>query len=278
MHSLADYHFHLERGPYTRDWLERFLATGQRRGVSEFGVTEHGHRFVEGLAVLDNAWVRHHPLRPLADYTSFVARMAEEGLPVRLGLEMDFVPGKEDAIREFLAKADFDYAIGSVHWLDGWGFDFLGDEACLAEWRRRDLFEVYRRYFEVLAQAAQSGLFQIIGHADLVKIMGFYPDRPWQELAEPALEAIAASGVAVEVNTAGLRKPVGEMYPAEWLLRRMRAHNVPVTLGSDAHVPEDSGRDFDRAVRLLRSCGYEEYSVFRQRRRETRPLPAGGID
>lgn len=269
----ADYHFHLERGPYTREWLECFLATGRSRGVTEFGVTEHGHRFVEGLAVLDNAWVRSHDLLELREYVEFVQRMAADGLPVRLGLEMDYVPGKEAAIRDLLAQAPFDFAIGSVHWLDGWGFDFVGHAECMSEWSRRDKRAVFARYFELVAQAASSGLFDIIGHADLIKIMGLYPETPWHDLAEPAVEAIAAAGVAVEVNTAGLRKPVGEMYPGEWLLRRFRERGVPATTGSDAHLPEDSGRDFDRATHLLRSCGYEEYAVFRGRRRESRPLP-----
>jgi histidinol-phosphatase (PHP family) len=270
---LADYHLHLERGPYTREWLERFLVAGQARGVAEFGVTEHGHRFREGLAVLDNPWVRSHDLLDLAEYTGFIGRMADEGLPVRLGLELDFLPGRAAASRELVARAPFDFVIGSVHWLDGWGFDFVGHEECLAEWRRRDTREVYARYFALLAQAAESRLFDVLGHADLVKIMGFHPEEPWHELADEAVAAIAAAGVAVEVNTAGLRKPVGEMYPGAWLLRRLREGGVPVTIGSDAHLPEDCGRDFDRAVALLRSCGYEEYSVFRERRRESRSLP-----
>ncbi|MDI6871890.1 MAG: histidinol-phosphatase [Bacillota bacterium] len=273
MTPLADYHFHLERGPYTRDWLERFLAAGRARGVTEFGVTEHGHRFVEGLAVLDNPWVRSHHLLRLEEYAGFVGRMAAEGLPLRLGLEMDYVSGKEEEIRDFLSRAPFDFVLGSVHWLDGWGFDFVGDEACMAEWERRDRRQVFARYFELLAGAASSGLFDVIGHADLVKIMGLYPSPPWSDLAEPAIGAIAAAGVAVEVNTAGLRRPVGEMYPGEWLLRRFRELGVPVTVGSDAHEPEDCGRDFDRAVDLLWSCGYREYTVFRRRRRESRPLP-----
>lgn len=271
---LADYHLHLERGPYSREWLARFLAAGQARGVAEFGVTEHGHRFVEGLAVLDNPWVRRwNRFLRLADYVGFVHGMQAEGLPLRLGLELDYVPGKGEEIRRLLAQAPFDFVLGSVHWLDGWGFDFVGDEACMAEWRRRDLREVYARYFEVLSGAAGSGLFDVLGHADLIKIMGLYPEEPWHELAEAAVEAIATAGVAVEVNTAGLRKPVGEIYPGEWLLRRLKARGVPVTIGSDAHEPEDAGRDFDRAGELLWACGYREYAVFRGRRRESRPLP-----
>jgi histidinol-phosphatase (PHP family) len=273
MATLADYHFHLERGPYDREWLERFLSAGRARGVAEFGVTEHGHRFAEGLAVLDNPWVRGHRLLTLPEYAGFVRRMRDEGQPLRLGLELDYLPGKEEETRELLSRAPFDFVLGSVHWLDGWGFDFVGQEECLAEWARRDRRAVFGRYFELLAQAAGSGLFDVLGHLDLIKIMGLYPEEPWQELAEPALRAIAAAGAAVEVNTAGLRKPVGEIYPGEWLLRRLHDLGVPATTGSDAHDPEDCGRDFDRAVALLWSCGYREYQVFRRRKRESRPLP-----
>lgn len=266
---LADYHIHLERGPYSLEWLQRFLDAGLARGVAEFGITEHGHRFREGLAVLDNDWVRSHSLLDLASYVDFILAAKAAGLPVKLGLEMDYIPGKEEETRALLQSAPFDYVIGSVHWLGGWGFDFVGDETCLREWGSRDTHEVYARYFETVVQAAESGLFDTLGHPDLVKIMGIYPPGEWFSLAEEAIVAIARTGVCIEVSSAGLRKPVGEIYPSEPFLRVCRAHGIPVTMASDAHEPEDTGRDFDRSTRLLRACGYEELQVFAGRVRSS---------
>jgi histidinol-phosphatase (PHP family) len=186
---------------------------------------------------------------------------------------MDYIPGKEAEIQALLSAWPFDYVIGSVHWLDGWGFDFVGDEECLAEWERRDKLALYAAYFNTLVKAAQSGLFSTLGHPDIIRIMGIYPSGEWFDLAERAIRAVADTGVCLECSTAGLRKPVGEIYPSEQFLRTCQAHGVLVTLASDAHEPEDTGRDFERSVELLKACGYQEFQVFTARNRAAVVLP-----
>lgn len=296
---LVDYHMHLERGPFTPEWLDRFLVVAQERGVAEIGISEHIYRFREaqeaygawwgevavspdvaptvatpapGTAAFAARWWTERGGQSLNEYTELVRGAAARGLPVRLGIEADFFPGAARAIRAVLARAPFDYAIGSVHWIGPWGFDLLGVEGL---WDGRDVDEMYRQYFALLGQAARSGLFQIMAHPDLIKVLGHRPSAALdvEALYAAAAAAFAAAGVAVEVSTAGLRKPVGELYPAPAFLHACARRGVPLSLASDAHRPEDVGLDFDRAVALARDCGYREVSTFVGGAR--RPMPLG---
>jgi histidinol-phosphatase (PHP family) len=180
---------------------------------------------------------------------------------VRLGIEADYFPGREDAIRAVLAQAPFDYVIGSVHWIGPWGFDLLGVEGL---WDGHDVDQEYRSYFGLLCRAARSGLFNIMAHPDLIKVMGQRPSPALdlEALYAEAADAFAAGGAAVEVSTAGFRKPVDELYPTPAFLRACRRRGVPLSLASDAHRPEDVGLDFDQAVALARDCGYREVTMF----------------
>lgn len=291
---LVDYHMHLERGPFTREWLGHFLATARERGVAEIGVSEHVYRFREaqeaygawwadgdgggpkaegrgpggdaenappGTAAFARRWWTARGGQSLAEYAGLLRGAATDGLPVRLGIEVDYFPGREGAIRAVLARAPFDYAIGSVHWIGPWGFDLLDVEGL---WDGRDVDEAYRAYFALLIRAARSGLFQIMAHPDLIKVMGHRPSAALDlaPLYAEAARAFAAGGAAVEVSTAGFRKPVGELYPDPAFLHACRREGVPLSLASDAHRPEDVGLDFDRAAALARDCGYREVMTF----------------
>jgi histidinol-phosphatase (PHP family) len=185
-------------------------------------------------------------------------------LPVKLGLEVDYVPGREDETRALLAPYPWDFLLGSVHFIDGLGVD--------GEPRLRDelgVEDAWRRYFDTLAGAARSGLFDSLSHPDLVKVSG---DRVADFDYGPIADAIAQTGIAVEVSTAGLRKPVGELYPHPDFLAACRERSVPVTTGSDAHSPDIVGRDFDRARELLLAAGYETVTVFERRGARQEPI------
>jgi histidinol-phosphatase (PHP family) len=200
----------------------------------------------------------------LDTYVDAVVHARERGLPVKLGLEVDYVPGREDEMRALLAPYPWDYLLGSVHFIDGLGVD--GEPRLVDE---VGVENAWHRYFETLACAARSGLFDSLSHPDVIKIFG---DRvegfDYAEIAD----AIAESGVAVEVSTAGLRKPVGELYPHPDFLVACRERGIPVTTGSDAHSPDVVGRDFDRARELLRSAGYETVTVFERRKARQEPF------
>ncbi len=274
---LTDYHVHLrpdEPGTdaaryLTADNAERYRAAATERGIAELGVSEHVYRFRQALSVWDHDLWRREARDDLDAYCAFV----REETDLRLGIEADFIPGREDRMATLLEERDWDYVVGSVH--------FLGDEAL--DHPDYDIWErnasrpekVWARYFEWLGEAARSGLFDILAHPDLVKMWGRTRPRPDGDLRrfyEIAMEGIAESGIAVEVSTAGLRKPVGELYPATAFLEMVVEAGNPIALSSDAHLPEHLGYGYDQAIEALESLGVRELAVFERRTRRLEPI------
>lgn len=260
---LIDYHLHIERGPYTLEWLNRFIEHGQALGISEFGFSEHCYRFRQAEHLLDNPWAHERCTQNLDEYVQLILQAKDQGLPVKLGLEVDYIPGKEKEIGALLQAYPFDFVIGSVHWLGDWGFDLA---ETLPVWQQADINQVYRNYFRVLQQAAKSKLFDILAHLDLVKIYGFRPKGDLSELLNETIATIAQAGCAVEVSTAGLRKPVGEIYPHPDILALCKESRLPITLASDAHAPEQVGENFPKALQLLAEYSITELTRFSQRK------------
>jgi histidinol-phosphatase (PHP family) len=265
---IVDYHMHL-RNPngeiaHEAAAIEPFVEAAREAGVDEIGFTEHIYYFRQTRSL----WtVPYHTERCVYDieaYVSAVVAARGRGLPVKLGLEVDYVPGREEETRELLEPYPWDYLLGSLHYVDDLGVD---NEPRLVD--AVGVEEAWRMYFETLALAARSGLFDSLSHPDLVKIFGA---RAASFDYAPIVAAIAAAGTAVEVSTAGLHKPVRELYPDPEFLAACHAQGVPVTLASDAHTPDVVGRDFDRALELLRSAGYETVTVFEQRSARQEPL------
>ena len=272
---LTDYHLHLrpdEPGTdaakyFTEANVERYLEAAEAAGVGELGVSEHVYRFQDALSIWRHRFWEEQAQDDLSAYCEFV-----RSTPLRLGIEMDFVPGAEDRIANLLDAHDFDYVVGSVHFVGDVAVDHEGFDA----WKATgDAERVWGRYFEMLAEAARSGLFDILAHPDLVKIWGKgrpLPDRDPRFFYEPAVEAIAESGIAVEVSTAGLRKPVGEIYPAPALAEMCVDAGAPFALSSDAHTPEQVGYGYDAAREFLDDLGVEEIAVFERRERRLEPI------
>jgi histidinol-phosphatase (PHP family) len=269
---IVDYHMHLrnpeERIDHTLDAVERFVEVAAERGVDEIGFTEHVYYFTQ----LRGLWTEpYHVERCAYDIDAYVGAVVaakERGLPVKLGLEVDYVAGRERETAELLAPYPWDYVLGSVHFVDGFPVDM---EPGLVE--KLGPHEAWRRYFVWLRNAARSGLFDSLSHPDLVKHHGprAGPESV-QWLHEETADAIEAAGVCVEVSSAGLHKPVGELYPDPPLLEACRKRGIPITLASDAHVPQNVGRDLDRAIALAHEAGYETVTVFEGRRRHQEPL------
>jgi histidinol-phosphatase (PHP family) len=274
---LTDYHLHLrpdDEGTYAKDYftaenVERYLEAARAVGIEELGVSEHVYRFSQALEL----W--RHPLwvenanDDLDAYCEFV-----RATPLRLGVECDYIPGAGDATAALLESRDFDYVVGSVHFI-GEG-DSAVDHTGFDVWEGSgDPDEIWTRYFEELAACARSGLFDILAHPDLVKVWGRARPLPEQDLRrfyEPAVEAIAESGIAVELSTAGLRKPVGELYPARTFAELCVEAGAPFALSSDAHLPEQVGFGYEKALGFLDSLGVGEISVFERRERRLVPL------
>jgi histidinol-phosphatase (PHP family) len=277
---LTDYHVHLRPDVwdspaeryFTGANAERYRAVAEERGIAELGVSEHIHRFSQALDIWQHPWWRQWARDDVDAYCAFV----REETDLRLGIEADFLPGREDRIANFLDARDWDYVLGSVHFLRDEAVDMEGEWDL---WMRGESPEkVWRRYFETLAEGARTGLFDVMAHPDLVKIWGPpprgrpLPDGDLRRFYELAVEAFAEAGVAVEVSTAGLRKPVGRIYPERELLEMALEAGCPVALSSDAHQPDQVGHGYDRALELLADLGVRELCVFEGRARRLEPV------
>ena len=273
---LTDYHVHLRPDEpdtppdryFTADNVARYRAAADGAAVAELGISEHVHRFRQALGIWRHPFWVESAVDDLDEYCEF---LASSGL--RVGIEADYVRGAEEAIADLLGARRFDYVIGSVHFVGDGAVDHLGYDVWEVEGGDPD--RIWSRYFEHLALAARSGLFDTLAHPDLVKVWGVGKPAPRRELRsyyEPAVEAIAESGVAVEVSTAGLRKPVGELYPARGFAELCVEAGVPFTLSSDAHVPEHVGHAYGAALEFMESVGISEICVFEGRRRRLESL------
>lgn len=282
---MSDYHVHIHpHGPYTGkgprpgeypvDHIEAYFEAAYANGVHEVGFTEHLYRCVESEAVLGQWWASD-PRKDLGDFTSAAMKRErvlsleryvqavldakDRGLPVKLGLEVDFFPDTAEAVAEFLKPYPFDFLIAATHWIGAW---HLTAEQHAYEIENRGHRQGYEDYFDVQSQLASCGYFDVLAHVDVIKRHGVVLDPPPLDLYDNLVVEAARSGIAVEISTAGLYSPVEEMYPAEPLLQRFFDHGVPITLASDAHTPQYCGRDNDRAVAFARSVGYTQRIEF----------------
>lgn len=272
---LTDYHLHLRtdeigqaQEAFTEDNVERYLEAAADRGIAELGVSEHLYRFREALELWRHPYWESQAHDDLDLYCEFVLTT-----PLRLGIEADFIPGAEDRTATLLEARELDYVVGSVH--------FLADEGSVDD-RRYDVWKsdgdadsLWRRYFEWIAEAARSGLFDILAHPDLIKVWGAESPQPSKDprsYYEPAVEAIAESGIAVEVSTAGLRKPVEEIYPSPAFAEMCVDAGAAFALSSDAHAPDQVGFAYEQAGEFLSTLGVAEICVFEGRERRLEPL------
>jgi histidinol-phosphatase (PHP family) len=274
---LTDYHVHL-RPDDDPDWpagraftaanFERYRETAAERGVEELGVAEHIHRFQQALTIWQHPFWRESAIDDVDAYEQFV----REETDLKLGIEADFVVGAEDRLANFLESHEWDYVVGSVHFLRDRALDMRGE---FDIWRDPDPDKVWKRYFETLGEAARSGLYDILAHPDLVKVWGKaapQPDGDLRRYYELAMEGIAESDVAIEVSTAGLRKPVGEIYPAPAFLEMCLEAGRPIALSSDAHTTDQLAFRYDDALELLDKLGVTELAVFTKRERRMEPI------
>jgi histidinol-phosphatase (PHP family) len=262
---IVDYHMHLRAPDESLDFsvpaIERFVEVAGQRGIDEIGFSEHVYYFRQTAELWDIPYQVERCAYDLDEYCAAVVAAKEQGLPVKLGLEVDWVPARAERTAEILAPYPWDYVLGSIHYLDGLGLDqkpslvsALGPEAA------------WERYFSALADLAASGLVDVLAHPDLVKFFGHQVE--WDP--EPFVGSL--DDVALEISTAGRYKPHGRLYPEPELLAAARAANVPITLASDAHVPAAVGQDLELALDHARAAGYDTVAVFEGRRRREESL------
>lgn len=257
---ISDYHIHTTLCGHASGDPQAYARHAVDQGLSEIGFSDHApllsHR--DRTITMDSSQlsIYHHMIESVR--TEFA-----EQLRVRIGIEADYIPGYETRTKAMLEAYPYDYVIGSVHFLEKWGFD---DPIQLKEWDSRDVNNVYREYYRLLRKSALSRLFDILGHVDLVKKFDFHPTEDMREEIEENARVFKKTGVVIEVNTSGLRKPAREIYPSQEHLKIYFAKGIPITFGSDSHQPDDVGRDFDKGREWAMAAGYTEYVMFEKRK------------
>ncbi|HKX60702.1 MAG TPA: histidinol-phosphatase HisJ family protein [Verrucomicrobiae bacterium] len=258
----ADYHMHTVLCRHAVGVPTDYAAEAVRRGLTEIGFSEHNPMIRDDY----DDW--HMLQGDLDAYVSQVeqARRDHPSLVIKLALEVDYIPGQETWIKDLAARHPWDYLIGAVHYVsESWDLD---NPKKISEWKHRDPFEVWTVYFDRLTMAAASGLFDIMAHADLCKKFCFYPKQDYIPLVTRFLKAAKEADVAMELNTAGLRKDCREIYPSRSIVELAARHGVPITFASDAHAPGEVGMNFEDAVALARAAGYTETCRFSKRKRQ----------
>lgn len=253
---LLDYHMHtyLSDGRHSH---EEMLLSAAFLGVDEIGFSDH-------ICLIPVPWAL--PLNRIDEMIEMVqsAQAANtKGVSIKFGIEMDYLPGREQEIENLIKRLPLDYVIGSVHFVNGWNFDTNAKQ-----FDAIDVNQFYKDYFKLVQQSAASGLFDIIGHCDLAKKFAYYPSFPLDELYDETAQIFKESDVAVEINTSGRTKPCNEFYPAPQFMERLAHHKVPITLGSDAHVEQNISQYFHEAIGAIKALGVTKIARFTKRQRE----------
>lgn len=274
---LIDYHMHLQPdgpipatfasrvaphgGHRTLGWIGEYVERARSRGVTEIAITDHVYRFTAARAWFDAPYWQSECTEDLDAHVEALLAAKGAGLPVLVGLEVDWLAHRQEEIARLLEAYPFDVVLGSIHWIPSLGANSIDDPGW-ADWGGHTSVDVWSRYLDELEAAAGSGLFDVLAHPDLPKKFGARQPGELTERRQEVMRAIAASGVAIECSAAGLSKPIREAYPDPGWLADFNRLGVPVTLASDAHTPEDVARDYPSLVAMVRGAGYETITRF----------------
>lgn len=261
----ADFHMHTPLCHHATGSPAEYAKAAIERGLPEIGFADHNP-----MPDYFDDW--RMGLSDLPAYIESVemARQEFPQIPIRLGMEVDFIPGQEAWIEKLAGMADWDYFIGSVHYIaPGWDVD---NPKLIGRFQEHPVEEIWALYWRAYEQCIRSGLFDFVGHPDLVKKFGHRPAGDLRKYYEPAVLALSETRIAFEINTAGLRKPAAELYPHRDFVQMAFEAGVPLLINSDAHAPEEVGADFEAARAVAVGIGYRELVRFRKRQRFAFPI------
>ena len=279
-----DYHMHFEYGSYDEEWVKGFFKSAKINSIDEIGISEHSHGFVEfkelyykdlildGSFIGENQaiWLKTNKFKnSIQDYSDFINMLKNKGYPVKQGIEVCNFQN-QTAVTEILNKHNFDYIIGSIHFIEGWAYD---TSSIKKEWENRNVLDVYKKYVEEIEKICYTKTYDILGHPFNIRLFKYIPKEDIKGLLERAVIALKENDMVIDINTGTLyRYPIEEISPYPEFMKMAAKYKVPIITSSDAHHPEDCGKHIDLAVEYAKSFGYKEVVVFNQRKRETREL------
>ena len=262
-----DYHMHFEKGSYDKTWVEGFFQAAKDRGVAEIGISEHSHTFPEfkelyyedlilddsAMGTFQRQWLQSNKFKyTLDDYFRFMAELRKEHT-VRTGIEVCNFQDQEK-VKDILKDYDFDYVIGSVHFLHGWAYDC---SEIIAEWQNHSLQDIYEWYTEEVEKLADSGLYDVLGHPFNIRLFKFLPDFDVTPYLERVAKAMKKANMIVDVNTGTFyRYPIAEITPYPDFMKIAAQYDLPIITTSDAHKPEDCGAYNQQAIDYVKQFGY----------------------
>ncbi|TKI68754.1 histidinol-phosphatase HisJ family protein [Sulfurimonas crateris] len=253
---VVDIHNHTKLCNHAEGEIAEYIEKAIECGIKYFGFSEHAPMNFDEKYRISFAQMQEYEKSVLDAKEKY-----KDKIEILLGYEVDYLRGYMD---ERVLNADVDYLIGSIHFIEEWGFDnpeFIGN------YKDQNIDEIWQKYFNAIEEMAKSRLFDIVGHLDLIKIFKYMPTKNIKEIAKNALLAIKEAGMSVEINVAGFRKPIGEAYPSMSLLNEIKKLNIPITFASDAHKPEQVGLYSDEAIEMAKSAGYSECVFYRNRKK-----------
>ena len=248
---MIDLHNHTILCNHANGSMEEYIQEAIKKGITIYGFSDHApmefdYKYRMGFDEMDL-------------YEGWIDNLKEKyNIKILKGYEVDFTP----LVDKRVLDREVDYFIGSIHFLDNWGFD---NPEFISMWRSRDIDDVYREYFKLVEKMAESGYFDIVGHLDLIKVFNFRPKDDIRKIAKNAINAIADNKMVVEINTAGIRKKVNEIYPSINLLEMLKEYNIDITFGSDAHSPNQVGFYLKEAIEIAKNIGFREVIYFENR-------------
>ncbi len=259
---MIDYHTHTRLCRHARGEMRDYVMEAISKNFKELGISDH-------MPLPDSFDPEHRmTIDEFEVYKNWFNSVVDEfngEIKIRFGIEADFIEDKIDFIKNFVSEGGFDYVIGSVHFIGDWN---IASNKEVWKWEGKDVIKVYESYYRVMRELVKSGIFDIVGHFDMIKKFGHRADKNFQELIREILHLIKESGMCIEINTSGLRHKVKEIYPSVEILEIVKEYKIPLTLGSDAHNPEDVGRDFEIARELVEKYSDGKVSIFEKRGRK----------
>ena len=253
---IADLHNHTTLCNHAEGSIDDYIQKAIGQGIKYFGFSDH--------APMDFDPKYRMSFKQMKEYEQSVLdakKRYKDKINILLGYEVDYL---KNHIDKRVLEADVDYLIGSVHFIDGWGFD---NPEFIGRYEHEDIDEIWQKYFHAIKEMAQSGLFDIVGHLDLIKVFKFMPKKTISSIVKDTLLAIKEADMVLEINMAGLRKPIGEPYPSIELLQEAFKLEIPVTFGSDAHKPQQVGLYANEITTIAKHIGYKQCVIFSNRKK-----------
>ncbi|OQY46203.1 MAG: hypothetical protein B6240_07630 [Desulfobacteraceae bacterium 4572_87] len=264
--QLPDYHMHTALCKHAKGTVSDYRRAAGTLGIPEICFVDH--------APNPDGYDPNHRmnLNEFCNYKDIVGTEMDHQSPhVLFGVEADYYRGCETFLEKWLEIQDFDLVLGSVHFIEDWGFD---NPAVMQVWNSVDITETWRAYFKLVTKLVETRFFDVVSHLDIPKKFGHRPsEKDLKEMVQPVLDRVAEVGMGMELNTSGLRKPVAEIYPSASIVSLAQERDIPICFGSDAHNPQEVGKDFPAALQLAKDAGYTHYFRISKRKKTLVPLP-----